>query len=144
MKLRLIERDFAILRKFRGDSRLETYLNVVVNRLLLDFRASVSGKFRPSVAARAMGDVGLEPERLLILEKHTLPEACEILRNRGFSFSEDELEALTLKLPVRRSHVIFVDPDDLEGLVRGRGERLGDPERRSRRPSITGEGRLYG
>jgi RNA polymerase sigma factor (sigma-70 family) len=136
VKLRLIERDFAILRKYRGDSSLQTYLTVVVNRLLLDFRASVSGKLRPSVAARAMGDLGVELERLLILDKHTLAEAFDILRSRGFSFSEEDLEALALKLPVRRSQIVFVDPDDLEGLDRGAAERVGPQERRAGRHDL--------
>jgi RNA polymerase sigma factor for flagellar operon FliA len=129
VRLRLIERDFAILRKFRGDSSLETYLSVVVNRLFLDYKAAVRGKFRPSVAARAMGDVGLELERLLVLQKHTLTEAFEILRNRGFTFSEDQLEALAVRLPVRRSQMIVVAPEDLEDLARGNDGAVGDQER---------------
>jgi RNA polymerase sigma factor (sigma-70 family) len=133
VRLRLIERDFAILRKFRGDSSLETYLSVVVNRLFLDYRAGVSGKFRASVAARAMGDVGLELERLLVLQKHTLSEAFEILRSRGFTFSEDELEALALRFPVRRSQLIVVAPEDLEDLARGNERTVGDQERRASR-----------
>jgi RNA polymerase sigma factor (sigma-70 family) len=133
VRLRLIERDFAILRKFRGDSSLETYLSVVVNRLFLDYRAGVSGKFRASAAARAMGDVGLELERLLVLQKHTLSEAFEILRSRGFTFSEDELEALALRFPVRRSQLIVVAPEDLEDLARGNERAVGDQERHASR-----------
>jgi RNA polymerase sigma factor (sigma-70 family) len=119
VKLRLIENDFAIIRKFRGESSPQTYLSVVINRLCLDFRASTTGKFRPSVAARTMGRVGVELERLLLREKHTFGEACEILRSRGHTNSEDELHALALRLPVRRAQVFTVDPADLEDIARG-------------------------
>src|SRR5207237_5821359 len=96
--------------------------------------ASVNGKFRPSVAARRMGEVGLELERLLVLQKHTLQEACEILRSRGHSFADDELRALALRLPVRRAQIVVMDPGDLEHLLPdGRSD---DQERRQSRDDL--------
>jgi len=133
VKLRLIENDFAIIRKFRGESSLQTYLSVVINRLCLDFRAITTGKYRPSLAARTMGRVGVELERLLLREKHTFAEACEILRCRGHTISEDDLGALVLRLPVRRAQVITVDPADLDDVARG---TLETPESRQCRGDL--------
>lgn len=133
-KLRLVEKD--IVRKFRGDSSIETYLTVVVNNLFLDFRASITGKFRPSVAARDFGDVGVEFERLIVRQGHSVREACEILRARGHTFLDAELEALALKLPVRRSQLISMDPADLERVAPHAPVPVDDPEKRHSRGEL--------
>ena len=44
VKLKLIENDYAIIRKFEGRSRFSTFLTTVVQRLFLDYRNSVWGK----------------------------------------------------------------------------------------------------
>ncbi len=43
VKLRLLERDCAILKSFKGKSSLGTFLSVVVSRLLIDYRRSRMG-----------------------------------------------------------------------------------------------------
>ena len=50
-RMRLLEDDCAILRKFRSESQLTTYLTVVLNRLFQDYRVSQLGRWRPSAAA---------------------------------------------------------------------------------------------
>src|ERR1044071_2387248 len=81
--LRLIEHDYAVIRKFRGGSSLRTYLTVVIARLCLDFRASSWGRWRPSQGARRLGPVAVALERLMVRDGLTFDEACTSLSTRG-------------------------------------------------------------
>ena len=56
--LKLVENDYARLRKYRGDSSFRTYLTVVMQRLFLDYRTQKWGKWRPSTTATPRGDCG--------------------------------------------------------------------------------------
>src|SRR5690554_6597075 len=60
--LRLIADDYAVLRKFRGRSSLQTFLKVVIQRICLDFRDAQWGKWRSSAAARRHGEVAIRLE----------------------------------------------------------------------------------
>ena len=53
--LKLVENDYARLRKYRGDSSFRTYLTVVSQRLFLDYRTQKWGKWRPSTTAKRLG-----------------------------------------------------------------------------------------
>jgi len=53
--LKLLERQYDVFGRFTGGSSLRTYLTVVVIRLLLDWRNSTYGKWRPSAAAVRLG-----------------------------------------------------------------------------------------
>lgn len=58
-RLRLIDRDYEILRRFEGRSSLRTYLTTVIQRTFLDWRIAQWGKWRPSaIAERLLGRVG--------------------------------------------------------------------------------------
>src|SRR5262245_61007781 len=67
--LRLLEHDCAVLRKFEGRSRLQTFLVVVVQRLFLDYRIALWGKWRPSAEARGLGPLGIKLDRLRSRER---------------------------------------------------------------------------
>src|SRR5215472_17913272 len=75
VRLRLIENDYAILRKFRGGSSLRTYLTVVIARQALDYRDACWGRWRPSRAARRLGRTAVTLERLIVRDGFTLDEA---------------------------------------------------------------------
>src|SRR3954468_11669757 len=55
VRLRLIENDYDVLRKFRGESSLRTFLSVVIARYCLDYQVSRFGKWRPSARAKRLG-----------------------------------------------------------------------------------------
>ncbi len=82
VKLRLLSDDYAILRKFRGKSRLTTYLTTVIQNLFRDYRIQKWGKWRPSAAAKRHGDLGVQLEALLYRDRFNFDEAIEILRTR--------------------------------------------------------------
>lgn len=100
--LRLIEDDYAILRKFQNRSTLWTYLAMVIERLSLDFCAEKWGRWRPSAMAERLGPVAVNLERLVTRDSHSVDEAIEILRtNHDVSLSESELRGIWDQLPTR-------------------------------------------
>lgn len=100
--LTLLEDERAILRKFAGRSSIRTYLTVVVQRLLLDYRTAAWGKWRPSAEARRQGETAILIERLLIRDGHTLEEAYEVLTtNHRVEMGRADFERLIARLPIR-------------------------------------------
>lgn len=100
--LRLVENDYHILRQFRGDSSVRTYLSVVIRTLHRDFVASRWGRYRPSAAARRAGATALELERLMSRDRLSARHAAlTIHTSRRGALSETELIRLALSLPVR-------------------------------------------
>ena len=101
VRYKLVDRDFAVLRKFQGRSSINTYLAVVIERLCLDFCVAKWGKWRPSATARRLGTVAILLERLVVREGITFDEAVGTLQtNHGVSETRGELHALFLQLPV--------------------------------------------
>jgi len=102
VRLRLIENDYAILRKFQGISSMSTYLTVVITNLHRDYRIREWGRWRPSVAAKRLGELAVALEMLLYRDGHTLTQAIQVLRSRrGAAIDERELTRIAAQLPVR-------------------------------------------
>lgn len=102
MRLRLIEDDYAILRKFQHRSSWRTYLSAVIERLSLDFCVERWGRWRPSAVAERLGPVAVTLERLITRDGHTLDEAMEIVQTSDTSVtSPAELRAIWTQLPAR-------------------------------------------
>ena len=78
--LKLVDRDYAVLRKFGGRSSVRTYLAVVIQRLLLDQRTSRWGKWRPSRRTRRDGPVAVLLDRLITREGMNVEQACAMAR----------------------------------------------------------------
>src|SRR5688572_17606417 len=116
VRLKMVEDDYAVIRKFKGQSSLRTYLTVVVSRLFLDYRTSAWGKWRPSAEARRAGPVAVLFEQLLVRDEQTFEEAYETLRtNHAVTMTRDELERLAARLPIRPRRR-FESDDALEGV----------------------------
>ncbi len=104
VKLKFIENDYAVIRKFRGDrgATLKTFLTTTIKHLLLDYKDHIWGKHHASAEAKRLGDMAIRLERLMVRDRHSFEEACEILRtNQGVEMSVAELEDLRAKLPHR-------------------------------------------
>jgi RNA polymerase sigma factor for flagellar operon FliA len=105
VRLKLVDDDYAVLRKFAGRSSLKTYLAAVITRYLLDLRNERLGRWRPSVEARRRGPVAVLLERMMSRDGLTFEEAMESLRtNHGVRDSRQALEAmcpLTVRPPRR-------------------------------------------
>jgi RNA polymerase sigma factor for flagellar operon FliA len=129
VKLRLIEDDFAILRKFRGRSRISTYLVTVIQRLYVDHRVRERGRWRSSAAARRLGALAVRLEELTRRDGLTVDEAYLVLTmNEAQTLTRDELTQLYAQIPTRvrgRRTLRSPRPDDattdgtevLDGLV---------------------------
>jgi RNA polymerase sigma factor (sigma-70 family) len=102
VKLKLIEDDYGILRKFEGRSSIRTYLTVVIQRLFLDYRISAWGKWRPSAEAARAGAIAVLLEQLIGRDGYSFEEACELLEtNHQVTASRSALAAIAGRLPVR-------------------------------------------
>jgi RNA polymerase sigma factor for flagellar operon FliA len=117
--LRIIEDNYAALRKFRGESSIATYLTVVVAMLVRDYRAQHWGRWRPSASARRLGDVAIRLETLVHRNGLPLQQASELLRTAGVTTQTDrQLSTLFAQLPSRRPlRPVEVGADSLAQVV---------------------------
>ncbi len=100
--LKLIEHDYAVLRKFQHRSNLHTYLATVVERLYLDHCIALWGKWRPSALALRRGPVAVQLERLISRDGLSSGEAIEmLLTNERVTVGRRELEEMAAELPAR-------------------------------------------
>ena len=101
-KLRIIENDYAILAKFRGESSLTTYLTVVLSMLYREYRVQEWGRWRPSAAAKRKGELAVRLETLVSRDGLPLAQAAQLLRTSGETvLSDRELAALAKDFPMR-------------------------------------------
>src|SRR3954466_10976411 len=100
VRLRLVESDYEVIRKFQGRSSLQTYLTVVVQRMALDYRAARWGRWRPSAVARAQGADGIRLEQLVIRDGMTLDDALATLEREVDTLNRPHLEALAARFPM--------------------------------------------
>jgi RNA polymerase sigma factor (sigma-70 family) len=116
VKLRLIDHEYEILRRFQQRSSLRTYLTVVIQRLFLDYRDRQWGKWRPSAEARRLGPVATRLEMLVVRDGMGFDQACEALRtNESVALTRAELEAIAERLPIRARRM-RVDEGALDSL----------------------------
>lgn len=101
VRLKLLDNDYEVLRRFRGDAQFSTYLNVVVNNFFIDYTKKHWGRFRPSTAARRLGPQAVEVETLIHRDGFSQSEAVRIAASRG-PHEHQFVEESMLKLPPRR------------------------------------------
>jgi RNA polymerase sigma factor for flagellar operon FliA len=108
VKTKLIESDYAVLRKFEGRSSFSTYLTTVVQRLYFQWRVQMWGKWRPSAEAKRLGEKAITLERMLTRDGFTYAEALETLTTGIRAYTREEVEALYLRLPERQPRPVLV------------------------------------
>lgn len=102
VKLRFIENDYAIIRKFKGRSAFGTFITTVISRLLNDYRdREWGGKWRNSAEARRMGPIAEELERLVVRDMRSLDEAFVELAPKSPGITRVELAEMALRFPTR-------------------------------------------
>jgi RNA polymerase sigma factor for flagellar operon FliA len=101
VRLHFIERNYEPLRRFEGRSTLRTYLIVVVQRLFLDYRNRLWGKWRPSAEAKRLGPLAILVERLVTRDGLTLDQVAQTLRINHDVHLDEKLSALCAKLSLR-------------------------------------------
>lgn len=139
-RFRLVENDYAILRKFRGESSLATYLTVVIPMLYREYRVREWGRWRPSAAARGLGPLAERLEMLIYRDGCTFSEAAERIRSAGEEVSDRELADLLSRLPPKHpSRPVSVGSDALDSAPapsRADERVVGDEADRARRHAV--------
>jgi RNA polymerase sigma factor (sigma-70 family) len=114
VQFKLVDNDYAVLRKYRGESNLRTYLTVVITHWCKDFRIAQWGKWRSSAAAKRLGPLAIELERLINRDGIPFDEGCEHLRSKyGIDLSDAELDELRPPPRVRPRQVEEQELDDV-------------------------------
>ena len=145
--LRLVENDYDILRRFQHRSSLRTYLTVVIQRMFLDYRNRLWGKWRPSAEAQRLGPVAIRLERLIAREGCGFDQACEVMRtNEGVTLTRAELEAIAVRLPIRTRRTVVTEdaldamPQDQDsagaGIAASDARAIGQQIRRALAPAV--------
>ncbi len=105
---KLIENDYARIRKFEGRSSFRSFLSVIVGHLLVDYWASKGGRRRHSSSAQIFAPEGVWLERYL-RRGHTVSEAIQLVQsNHSSPLSGDELYHITIQLPLTRKRPTYV------------------------------------
>lgn len=117
VRLHFIDRDYDVLRRFEQRCSLPTYVTVVIQRLFLDYRNRLWGKWRPSADAKRLGPTAMLIERLVSRDGWSVEQVEETLRvNHGLTL-DAQLQALCDRLarrPPRRQTVAEDQADLLE------------------------------
>lgn len=108
VKVRLIDDDYAVIRKFEGRSQFPTYLTTVITRLFHQWRVEQWGKWRPSAEAKRLGDKAITIERLLTRDNFTYGEVVQILTTSDHGYTTSEIEQIYLRLPLRHPRPMLV------------------------------------
>ena len=119
VRVRLLDEDYAVIRKFEGRSSFSTYLTTVITRLFHQYRVEQWGKWRPSAEAKRLGDKAITLERLVTRDGYTFDEAVKVLTTPvGSAYTLAELEAIYIRLPHRGARPIMVSGDVSPDLAR--------------------------
>lgn len=116
VKLRLIENDYAVIRKFRERSSFATFITIVVQNMLRDYRIHEWGKWHASAEAKRLGDLAVELEQLLHRDGRPLEEVVPLLRARYPDATRESLQALADRFPERRARRRMVDITEAESV----------------------------
>jgi len=102
VRLRLVQSNYEVFRKFQGRSSLHTYLTVVIQHMAIDFRAARWGKWRASAVARAGGPAAVRLEQLVVRDGMPVADALRQLEGQ-FPGEVDApaLERIAERLPLR-------------------------------------------
>ncbi|HUP62254.1 MAG TPA: sigma-70 family RNA polymerase sigma factor [Thermoanaerobaculia bacterium] len=112
VRVRMLDDDYAVIRKFERRSSFSTYLTTVILRLYHQYRVEQWGKWRPSAEAKRLGDKAITLERLLTRDRLTFDEAVKMLTTpAGSQYTVSELDAIYLRLPPRSPRPMLVSDE---------------------------------
>jgi RNA polymerase sigma factor for flagellar operon FliA len=117
VRLKLVDNDYAILRKYEGRSSLATFLAVVVQRMLLDYRIQMWGKWHSSAEAKRLGEAAIEVEKLLVRDGRSPDEAWAALQPTPHNLTRAEIARIASRLPRREPKKTLVGLDEAASLT---------------------------
>jgi RNA polymerase sigma factor for flagellar operon FliA len=136
VRLKLLQDDYAVLRKYRGASSLTTFLTVVISNLFRDYRIRMWGRWRPSAEAKRRGETAVFLEAAIYRDGQSFEQACNTLTQDGrLTVDRAELRKLLADLPHRGPRRPNADDDaDVEDLpaIESADDQVLDHERDDR------------
>lgn len=147
--------NFKVLRKFRGNSKLTTYLTAVISNLVVDLIRTRKGRSRAGERARELGPVAEQLYKLVYGLGYTLADAHgHLVLSHGIADGEDELRDMLHHIRGRdgithaaaagwpyQGREVLVD-DEVVVIVpdpaKGADEQLIDSQREQKREQIIG------
>jgi len=132
VNLKLVENDCAILHAYEARSGFATFITVVVQRMALDYRIHLWGKWHSTAEAKRLGALAVDLERLLHRDGRTLDEAFVILGSKHEGVTREALAALAERLPERtpRLREVAIGEVELRSGTTATDERLFEADRR--------------
>ena len=109
VKLKLIEKDYAVIRKYERRSSFSAFISVVVQRMLLDYRIGQWGKWHASAEAKRIGEPAITIEAMLHRDGRTIEEVLPALIRRWPDITRASIEAIVRRLPSRAARVRVVE-----------------------------------
>lgn len=100
--------DYRVLRQFKGDAKLSTYITTIIARQAVDLVRKKLGRNREKERAQKFGSIGMIIYEKVILQDCSLPEIYTELKARGaISRSLEELDAIAEKIKGKKSNLTF-------------------------------------
>ena len=124
VNLRLVENDYAILRKYERRCSFATFISVVIQRMVLDYRIHTWGKWHASAEAKRLGPVAVDLDRLLHRDGRTLEEAFTALAPHHDGLTLQALQELAARLPQHPPRRRDVPLDDARPVAITRSEAV--------------------
>jgi RNA polymerase sigma factor (sigma-70 family) len=117
VRLRIIEDDYKVLRSFLGRSKFTTYISVVIQRMLIDYRTHDWGKWHASAAAERLGKDAVRLECLIHRDGRTFDEAVQLLCADRPDLTSESLWEIAQRLPPREPRRRSVDIDEAKNVA---------------------------
>ena len=91
--------DYKVLRDFRGDSKLTTYLTTVISNLIVDVVRKRKGRSRSGERAMELGPLAVRLHELVHVRGYTLADAHgHMVLSHGITEGEDDLRNLLTRI----------------------------------------------
>jgi RNA polymerase sigma factor (sigma-70 family) len=125
VKLKLIDYDYAVIRKYDRRSRFAAYIAVVVQRLLIDYQISHWGKWHASAHARKLGEAAMAIEVMALRDGRSIEEITPAVQRRWPHLARREIEEILCGLPVRHRRPRMVEIELAAGVIGSAAESVG-------------------
>ncbi len=95
--------NYRVLRGFKGNARITTYITAIISRQAVDLIRKKLGRGREKERAKELGDIGLHLYQRVLKDGCPLPGVFRELQNdNGFTGSLEDLEAMVQKIKGKR------------------------------------------
>jgi RNA polymerase sigma factor (sigma-70 family) len=136
VKLKLIEKDYAVIRKYERRSTFAAFISVVVQRLMLDYRIGQWGKWHASAEAKRIGEPAITIEAILYRDGRTIDEMLPVLIRRWPDITRAQVDAIVKRLPTRMPRLRAVDLETAGDTLASIAARDGDTPFESDRTDV--------